>query len=79
MSKYVHTRITADEDRLLSDLVKSSGKSISELVRSGLKLLHEREESGKSALDICRGSVGKFAAPKSDLSLKKKHLIGYGR
>ena len=79
MKTYIHARLN-DEDRLiLRDLKKSTGRSESELVRRGLRLVLEEVRPKKSALELAGGCVGKFKKGPRDLATNPKHLESFGR
>jgi hypothetical protein len=67
------------EDRIVLDRLKqSTGRTESEIVRRGLKLVAEEEGRQRSALDLAGRSVGRFKKGPRDLSTNKKHLEGLG-
>ena len=80
MKNYVHARIDREEAALLKELKKATGQTESALVKKGLKLVYQQEVSQvKSALDLARGSAGKFRGGPRDLSTNKKYFEGFGQ
>jgi hypothetical protein len=78
MKTYIHARL-GKEDRIVLDRLKqSTGRTESEIVRRGLKLVAEEEGRRRSALDLAGRSVGRFKKGPRDLSTNKKHLKGFG-
>jgi predicted DNA-binding protein len=75
---YIHARL-AEEDRVaLEELKQATGRSESELVRRGLRLVVEEERRRQSALSLAGPSVGRFKKGPKDLSSNKQHLEGFG-
>jgi hypothetical protein len=79
MKTYIHARLTEEDRTILSDLKKTTGRSESELVRQGLRLLLEDVRPKESALRLAGSSVGKFKKGPRDLATNRKHLEGFGR
>jgi hypothetical protein len=79
MKTYVHARLTKAESVVLEELKKATGQSESELVRRGLRLVHEAVKKRPSALDLAGKSTGKFKKGPADLSTNTKHLEGLGK
>lgn len=81
MKNFVHARLNSNDMKLLADLRKKNGETVSELVKKGLRLLYARASKPfkKTALELCKTSVGKFSFRVSDLSTNKIHLEGYGK
>ena len=78
MKTYIHARL-GQEDRIVLDRLKqSTGRTESEIVRRGLKLVAEAEDRQRSALDLAGRSVGRFRRGPKDLSSNKKRLEGFG-
>jgi Arc/MetJ-type ribon-helix-helix transcriptional regulator len=78
MKDYIHARLGADERSVLQELKRTTGRSESDLVRQGLRLVAAEERRRRSALDLAGPSVGKFATGLRDLSINRKHLDGFG-
>lgn len=78
MKTYVHARLSQEDRVALEELKKATGRSESELVREGLRLMRRQLEQEKSALQLAGKSVGKFAGGPKDLSTNKDHLAGFG-
>ncbi len=79
MKAYIHARLTREERALLDALKKATGDSDSDIVRRGLRLVHEATVAGPSALKLAGGSVGKFAKGPKTLSTDPSHLDGFGQ
>ena len=78
MKAYIHARL-GDEDRaVLEKLKRSTGRSESEIVRRGLKLVADEERRRRSALDLAGRGVGRFKKGPRDLSTNRRHLEGFG-
>lgn len=79
MKRYVHARL-AEPDRLALDRLKrATGRTASEILRRGLKLVAQEEDRRLNALDLAGRSVGRFRNGPRDLSTNQKHLKGFGR
>ena len=78
VKKYIHARLSKDDRTVLDELKSATGRSESELVRHGLKLVSQQLGRTPSALDVAGQSVGKFKKGPSDLSTNGKHLEGFG-
>ncbi len=78
MKIFVHARLSKGDRDVLEDLIKSTGRSESELVRIGLRLAHKQFGRKRSALELAGRSVGKFAGGPRDLATNRKHLEGFG-
>ena len=78
MKSYIHARLGKEERTLLEELKKSTGRSESDLVRHGLRLILQELKPKKSALQLAGRSVGKFKKGPADLATNKKHLDGFG-
>ena len=63
---------------MLEDLKQSTGRSESELVRRGLRLVQQEQAGTASALELAGPSVGKFKKGPKDLATNRKHLEGFG-
>jgi hypothetical protein len=79
MKTYVHARLGRDERAQLDALKKATGKSESDLVKHGLRLVHERVKGRRSALDAAGRLVGKYRGGPRDLSTNHTHLDDFGR
>jgi len=79
MKQYVHARLGREERAQLDELKKATGHTESDLVKQGLRLVHERIRSRRSALDVAGKLVGKHRGGPKDLSTNKKHLDDFGR
>ena len=78
VKSYIHARLGKDDRAMLEDLKSATGRSESELVRHGLKLVSQQLGRTTSALDVAGQSVGRFKKGPSDLSTNRKHLEGFG-
>jgi hypothetical protein len=78
MKPYVHARLSDDDRLMLERLKRSTGRSESELLRRGLRLVAEEEGRRRSALELAGRSVGRFKKGPRDLSTNRKHLAGFG-
>ncbi len=78
MKTFVHARLSKGDRDTLEDLIKSTGRSESELVRIGLRLAHKQFGRKRSALELAGRSVGKFTGGPRDLATHRKHLEGFG-
>jgi len=75
---YVHARVGRDDRALLDRLKHSTGRSESELVRRGLRLVAQELGASRSARELAGPSVGRFKSGPRDLSTNKTHLDGFG-
>jgi Arc/MetJ-type ribon-helix-helix transcriptional regulator len=75
---YIHARLAKEDRVLLEQLKEATGRSESEIVRRGLRLMAEREGRQLSALDLAGRRVGRFTKGPKDLSTNKRHLDGFG-
>jgi hypothetical protein len=79
VKKYIHARLSREERMALDRLRAATGRSESDLVRLGMKLV-ERELTGEpSALDRAGKSVGRFPGGPHDLSTNRRHLDHFGQ
>jgi hypothetical protein len=78
MKAYVHARLGARERALLEALKKTTGRTESQLVRRGLRLVAAEARRQQSALYLARAYCGKFKGGPRDLSANPRHLEGYG-
>ncbi len=78
MKTYIHARLGEDDRVVLERLKRSTGRTESEIVRRGLRLVAEEEGRRRSALDLAGRSVGRFRKGPRDLSTNRKHLEGFG-
>lgn len=75
---YVHARVGKEDRELLDSLKRSTGRSESDLLRRGLRLVAQELGRRPSARALAGPSVGKFKSGPRDLSTNKKHLDGFG-
>ena len=75
---YVHARVGKEDRALLDRLKHATGRSESDLVRRGLRLVAQQLGGGRSARDLAGPSVGMFERGPRDLSTKRRHLDGFG-
>jgi hypothetical protein len=75
---YVHARVGEDDRALLDRLTRATGRSESELVRRGLRLVARELGRQRSACELAGKSVGLFARGPRDLATNRKHLDGFG-
>lgn len=79
MKNYVHARLDREEQILLKELIKTTGETITALVKKGLRLLYQKEvKPTKNALEAAGDAVGCFDSGIGDLSTNKKHMEGFG-
>lgn len=79
MKNYVHARLGPEERKILRELKKKTGETESNLVKTGLRLVYQKEvQTRKSLLELAGDSVGKFSSPYTDLSTNPKHMEGFG-
>ncbi|OFW25945.1 MAG: hypothetical protein A3H97_12495 [Acidobacteria bacterium RIFCSPLOWO2_02_FULL_65_29] len=78
MKVYIHARLGEQDRAVLEALKQSTGRTESELVRRGLRLVAAEESQPRSALELAGPSVGKFKKGPKDLSTNRKHLDGFG-
>ena len=78
MKTYIHARLTEEDRAVLQNLKRATGRSESELIRHGLRLVLKEVDRKQSALELAGRSVGKFKKGPKDLSTNKKHLSGFG-
>jgi hypothetical protein len=79
MKTYIHARLSKEDRAVLEELKKATGRSESELVREGLRLVRLQLERKRSALEVAGRSSGKFAGGPKDLSTNEEHLAEFGR
>jgi hypothetical protein len=75
---YVHARVGKEDRELLDRLKHSTGRSESDLVRRGLRLVAKELGRTRCACELAGPSVGKFKSGPRDLSTNKKYLNGFG-
>ena len=75
---YVHARVGKADRALLDALKRATGRTESELVRRGLRLVAKELGGRPSARDLAGPSVGKFMRGPRDLSMNSRHLEGFG-
>jgi Arc/MetJ-type ribon-helix-helix transcriptional regulator len=78
MKTYIHARLSDEDRAVLDELKKWTGRSESELVREGLRLIQRELKPKRSALDVAGKSSGKFRGGPKDLSTSKEHLAEFG-
>jgi hypothetical protein len=78
MKAYIHARLDENDRVVLQQLKRATGRTESELIRRGLRLVAEAEGRQRSALDVAGRSVGRFRKGPRDLSTNRKHLRGFG-
>jgi Arc/MetJ-type ribon-helix-helix transcriptional regulator len=79
MKTYIHARLSKEDRAVLDELKRATGRSESELVREGLRLIRRELAGKRSALDLAGRSSGKFAGGPKDLSTNEEHLAEFGR
>lgn len=79
MKTYIHARLREEDLAVLEELKKATGRSESELIREGLRLIRRGLEQKRSALEVAGRSSGRFAGGPKDLSTNKEHLAEFGR
>ena len=78
MKNYIHARLSKEDRTVLADLKRVTGRSESDLVRRGLRLVLAEFEKPPTAIELAGDSVGKFKNGPADLSSNKGHLDGFG-
>jgi len=78
VKSYVHARVGKEDRALLDSLKRSTGRSESDLVRRGLRLVAKELRGRRSARELAGPSVGKFKRGPRDLSTNKNYLDGFG-
>ncbi len=78
MKRYIHARLRPDDRRVLEQLKRSTGRTESEILCRGLRLVAEEEGPRRSALDLAGRSAGRFKGGPRDLSTNQKHLDAFG-
>ena len=78
MKAYIHARLGAADRAVLEELKQSTGRTESEIVRRGLRLMAKEEGRRRSALDVAGRSVGRFKNGPRDLSTNTGRLEGFG-
>jgi Arc/MetJ-type ribon-helix-helix transcriptional regulator len=78
MKTYIHARLSKEDRAVLDELKKWTGRSESELVREGLRLIQRELEPKRSALEVAGRSSGKFRGGPKDLSTSKEYLAEFG-
>ena len=79
MKRYIHSRLTKEDQAVIKSLKEITGQSESELVRRGLRLILKERLPARSALDQAGDSAGKFSTGPKDLSTNRRHLSGFGK
>jgi hypothetical protein len=76
MNSHIQARLDEESQKIMSQLVKKTGWTPSQIVREGLKVLAACHiPQGKRTI---RGQ-GKFASGIGNLATNKEHLQGFGR
>jgi hypothetical protein len=75
---YVHARVGKEDRALLDRLTRATGRSESDLVRRGLRLVSQELGGRRSAGELAGKSVGMFERGPRDLSTNRTHLNGFG-
>lgn len=78
MKTYIHARLSKEDRAVLDELKKWTGRSESDLVRQGLRLIQRELKTKRSALEVAGKSSGKFQGGPKDLSTSKEHLAEFG-
>ena len=78
MKTYIHARLGEDDRIVLERLKRATGRTESEIIRRGLRLVAEEGGRRRSALDLAGRSVGRFKKGPRDLSTNRKYLEGFG-
>ena len=78
MKPYVHARVGKEDRALLDRLKHATGRSESDLVRRGLRLVAKELGGRPSARELAGPSVGKFERGPRDVSTNRTHLDGFG-
>lgn len=76
MARVAHVRLDDDTDELLDRLTRQTGKSASEIVREGLRLVADATPPSDTPVII---GLGAFDSGLDDLGSNKAHLRGFGR
>ena len=76
MSRVAHIRLDEQSEHILDRLTRETGRTPSDLVREGLRLVAAATPSGGTP-DVV--GLGAFESPVSDLGSNKQHLRGFGR
>lgn len=80
MKNYVHARLGHEEGRILRELIKATGETVSSLVKKGLRLVYEKETyKRRNALEVAGDLAGSVMSGIGDLSTNKKHLEDFGK
>lgn len=80
MTEAIHARLRNEDRQMLKELKRTTGESVSALIKRGLALLYRREVAETlSAFDLAEKYCGKYSSPIRDLSFNQKHLEGYGK
>lgn len=79
VKRYIHSRLSKEDQAVLESLKKVTGESESDLVRRGLRLILKEYLPLRTALSLAGESAGKFRNGPKDLSTNKRHLSGFGK
>jgi hypothetical protein len=75
---YVHARLGEKERAVLENLKRATGRTESDIVREGLRLVAKEHPAAQSALQAAGRSVGRFKKGPKDLSTSRDRLNGFG-
>ena len=78
MKTYIHARLGKEDRAALDELKRSTGRTESDLVRHGLRLVAKEHARPRSALDVAGRGAGRFKKGPKDLSTNRGHLDGFG-
>jgi hypothetical protein len=76
MSRVVHVRLDSRTQETLDRLTRQTGRSPSELIREGLRLVAAATPSAGTPEVV---GLGAFSSGEPDLGSNKEHLRGFGR
>ena len=79
MKAYIHARLGREDRAVLESLKQATGRSESEIVRRGLRLVSQELTPAQSARDLAGQSVGRFKRGPRDLATNAKHLADFGK
>lgn len=76
MSRVAHIRLDPPSEAILERLTRTTGRSLSELVREGLRLVDAATPSASTPEIV---GLGAFESGIPDLGSDKAYLRGFGR
>jgi hypothetical protein len=76
MSRIIHARLDDVTERILVRLKRRLGLNDSQLVREGIKAIHNLLAGGRVRRIV---GLGRFRSGVPDLASNKDHLKGFGR